>query len=580
MVGGFQTEKRKSQWDDDNDGRCPLCQSKDTRPHRLLECEGFKPIRDQFPKVLHDLQNDKSDWIYLPLAVEPNMVTILQFFLEKIKNPLIPALLGGSQHTLKFYTDGGAIHPRCPRARIASWAVIQDVSETQEQRERQYNTLSADQTHFPLFKTSAVGLVQGHQTVARGELTALLVAVKIALKADGKPDAIFVTDASYVCNVIALICSGDFHKLLHKLPNSDIILELADFWDPNRFFVHKIKSHRNFSSAKDWRDLWDILGNFCADHAATATLQAIPHAIRDLSDRIEKVLNDEENKLTKCVKFLPIFNQARTQAIAAKEKEKKDHNRNLNLPKKPPERQIGRFDTEAMGPEAFDLMIAFDPPGYNAIGVQQHDDEIFQLCLQGAHLGRTFYHWAQLLKWPSDLEQSDRLDWGMSWLELLFSFYITTGYCVPIRKEGVGAKSVYVPYHGNEALLLPNSKRAASLQILSFHNLIQNMLSIQDQPVFPDFRESKCKSLQRFGHVCAVAGVPRRPIIPNQKQTLEAVQVLLHSLHGSAALHTSIFVREVVPTLQCDTFPEKSAKDRFNLYMQLMKRKRKQQRNN
>ena len=168
----------------------------------------------------------------------------------------------------------------------------------------------------------------------------------------------------------------------------------------------------------------------------------------------------------------------------------------------------------------------------------------------------------------------------MSWLELLFNFYITTGYGMPIRKEGVGAKSIYVPYHGSEALLLPNSKRAASLQILTFRNLIQNMLSIQDQPVFPDFRECKCKSLQRFGHVCAVAGVPRRPVIPNQQQTLEAVQVYLHSLHGSAALHKPIFVREVVPTLQCDAFPEKSSKDRFNLYMQHMKKLRKQRRDN
>ena len=580
MVGGFQTEKRKSQWDEDNDGTCPFCQSDDTRPHRLLECAVFQHIRDQFPNVLRDLHNDRHNWIYLPLAIEPSMVTILQNFLEKVKTPLIPALFGGERDTLRFYTDGGAIHPRCPRARIASWAVVQDVSETPLQRQRQYATISAEQKQFPLFKTSAVGLVQGNQTVSRGELTALLVAVKIALKADGFPEVIFVTDASYVCKVLDMIGSGDFQKFLHKLPNSDIILELADLWDPNRFFIQKIKSHRDFSSARDWMDLWDILGNFCADQAATATLQSIPTTIRDLSQRIETAMSDEEKRLSECLMFLANFNQARTQSILAKKKEKKDHNRNLNVPRKPPERRIGHFDTEAMGPEAFELMFAFNPPGYRAIQVQQHENDIFQMCLQGAHLGKTFYHWAQLIMWPPDLDQHDKLDWGMSWLELIFNFYITTGYCMPIRKEGVGAKSIYVPYHGSEALLLPNSKRAASLQILTFRNLIQNMLSIQDQPVFPDFRECKCKSLQRFGHVCAVAGVPIRPVIPNQQQTLEAVQVYLHSLHGSAALHKPIFVREVVPTLQCDAFPEKSSKDRFNLYMQHMKKLRKQRRDN
>ena len=99
MVGGFQTEKRKAHWDDTNDGKCPFCQCDDTRPHRLLECEEFKPIREQFPKVLLDLQHDKSDWVYLPLAIEPSMVTILQNFLEKVKNPVIPSVLGGNRNT-------------------------------------------------------------------------------------------------------------------------------------------------------------------------------------------------------------------------------------------------------------------------------------------------------------------------------------------------------------------------------------------------------------------------------------------------------------------------------------------------
>ena len=144
-----------------------------------------------------------------------------------------------------------------------------------KERERQYDTLSADQSHFPLFKTSAVGLVQGHQTVARGELTALLVLFKIAIehpiKADGKPDAIFVTDASYVRNVIALICSGDFHKLSHKLPNSDIILELAGLSIPTDFSFKRSKVTEAFPVRK--------IGETCGIFLATF-VQIMPQQLR------------------------------------------------------------------------------------------------------------------------------------------------------------------------------------------------------------------------------------------------------------------------------------------------------------
>ena len=38
VVGGFQTEQRKSNWDADTKGECVFCGQADTRQHRLLEC--------------------------------------------------------------------------------------------------------------------------------------------------------------------------------------------------------------------------------------------------------------------------------------------------------------------------------------------------------------------------------------------------------------------------------------------------------------------------------------------------------------------------------------------------------------
>ena len=147
---------------------------------------------------------------------------------------------------------------------------------------------------------------------------------------------------------------------------------------------------------------------------------------------------------------------------------------------------------------------------------------------------------------------------------------------MPIRTEGAAAKSVYVAYDSDEAALLPKNKKTAALQILTFRNLLQNLLTIQDQQFFPNFKESRCRSLQRLGHPSPVAGVPRRPVIPRQAETIVAVQQYLYSLQGSAALHNGIFLKDVQPTLSFTTIPEHNPQYRYNRYSQYMRRLRKQ----
>ena len=131
--------------------------------------------------------------------------------------------------------------------------------------------------------------------------------------------------------------------------------------------------------------------------------------------------------------------------------------------------------------EAVDFALRCAPAGYSTLATFEVHDEVFASCLQGESVGKAFFLWAQQLQWPTKYiwrPWSLSSDWGMSWLELVFTFYITTGYNIPIRSQGSGAKSVYIPYNGEEAVLLPKSKRASSLQILSFRNVLQNLLTI------------------------------------------------------------------------------------------------------
>ena len=155
----------------------------------------------------------------------------------------------------------------------------------------------------------ALGLVYGDQTVARGELIALLTATKVARLYEPPRHAVFVTDAMYVCNVVNMICGGTWMHVLHRLPNCDLIAELATIWDRNRFSLRKVKSHRPFDSASNFEDLWMIAGNFCADLSATAAFKTVPADMRKVADEIAGHVLDEEKRLQSVLTYIAAFNK-------------------------------------------------------------------------------------------------------------------------------------------------------------------------------------------------------------------------------------------------------------------------------
>jgi hypothetical protein len=190
------------------------------------------------------------------------MCLLLRAYLKLIKPPIIPMPVHGDGQELRFFTDGGAINPTSGWARIATWSVVQDISVSQDQRFDVSGYFLGPQPKFPCFKVAALGVVHGEQTVSRGELLALVTAARIACKHEPPMLTEFVTDASYVCNIVRLVESGFWRHIAHKLPNVDIIKDLADIWRNDLFFVTKVKSHRSFSDVRDHDDLWYIAATF------------------------------------------------------------------------------------------------------------------------------------------------------------------------------------------------------------------------------------------------------------------------------------------------------------------------------
>ena len=183
---------------------------------------------------------------------------------------------------MTFYTDGGALWPTFPEARVASWSVVQDTSSSAFSKEVSAQVALAHPTVFPCFKVVALGPVTGAQTAGRGELYAMVYAVKSACRLPVDKHVRFVTDSQYVVSIITKIQTSGMAWVTYKTLHADLIEELYRFWDMQRFYVFKIKSHQKPEAAKSFPQLWDILGNACADKGATAALHNLPSSVLQL----------------------------------------------------------------------------------------------------------------------------------------------------------------------------------------------------------------------------------------------------------------------------------------------------------
>eukprot|EP00435_Cladocopium_sp_Y103_P060985 s320_g22.t1 len=526
IVGGFQTNSQKARWDENTKDECELCGESDTREHRLLHCAPLQEVRQESNEACETLRETRKEWLYMPMPRLHDQVTLLSTFLQTVRPPETVAPRNCDLTFMRFYTDGGAKYPTLPDARIATWAVVQDVSVNESHLRKTADFLFLEPPQFPLFYVAAVGIVPGEQTVARAELFAVVTAAKKVHMCDPIPQTEFVTDAAYVCRVVDVIESGLFQPYLHKFANGDLVQELANLWRKDRFRMTKVKSHRSFDSAKDLMDLWHIAGNMCADNAATAAYRAIPSDVRKLADDIFAHSQREELMLHNHFQFLCKFNRCRCQILDAKKADKPVDN--CLVPRRDLAQQGGLFDQRLMGLDACNALAEFSPENYVHRPSVHVEDDIFHCCLQGANIAKTFKSWCELLRWPSDLvheyDGKSKGDWGISWFELLVSFYLSTGLRCPIKTGGAGALTDYIAYDHDSAKLLPDSKRSVALQILCFRNLWQNVATIlQFDVAFVAGEDVQGRSLEDVQQLTKEAALPvtidfEVPVVVKEKQ--------------------------------------------------------------
>ena len=567
MVGGFQTEGQKTKWAEDSDGCCPLCEAKDCHKHYLLECPVLEASRKGHEEAIEILENQRPEWVYFPIARRHPRISEMEVFNSSIPKPSPPENPVGNRSHRIFYTDGGCTYPTDRYARMSSWSIVEVFHDEVEQEQH----LAEDQ--IPIFRSVGLGLVSGKQTASRGELMALDLTIQSIIFDEVCESADIFVDAQYLLNLTCRMDTSKVDDWSFRAPNSDLITSIFQNWKKKKINLHKVKSHRSTCEAETQNELWQIAGNNMADMGATASLARIPTCIKELAESIDKFHKKELDMLQKVLKYMVAVNACRVQKLSESRiaKKAKEDAEAENL--------IGRLMPPKLnGDDAIDFLCDFHVSEYSCLPHQIIDEQCFHACFQGANIAKALSIWCSTLKWPVNIcDQADyrrKDDWGISWLELFFNFCLCTRRFFPIRIEGRKKDSVYIDFHSDEALLNFGKKRAANMQTLCMERLIRALEKLQQCTLFPTFKSNQCKSLMRFGYAGKHTGIPCRPVMNKQTETMEWVRKFMVKARSEGHLGQTPVLPNGQAIIDFPSLIEKKPNERWAIYFQIKGKQR------
>ena len=186
-------------------------------------------VRAEFSHACSTLRDVRPEWVYMLIARVHDQLAALRAFIMSVKPPEVIAPRNCDTPSLRFFTDCAAKYPKSASARIATWAVVQDTTFSEDQIRSAADFLFLTPPKFRKFHVTALGIVPGEQAVARAEFCAIVHAAWQVSMCEPIPRTEFVTDASYACHVIKIVESGSFQHVLHKFSKTVKGLVLRPF---------------------------------------------------------------------------------------------------------------------------------------------------------------------------------------------------------------------------------------------------------------------------------------------------------------------------------------------------------------
>ena len=500
ISSAYQTAIQQKAWDPTIDGTCKHCGQPDTKHHRIFTCDALAEVRQSYSQLLSDLGEHDSVWHDLPvLFSQPE-----EEFIATLHYTQKPAMcsedtlsqLNNLGHRVQCYTDGSCMFPASITTRFAAHAIIIDLCPDDDTRRfeavRWLTTKQIPSTLMPLHLTR----LPGRQVIHRAELYALVQVCENLHHAQVFSDSSYVITAFHRCQETLCVHHLEVHD------NADLLIRLWYALQNGDHIVSKIKAHNDPAAERDSLQRYRMLGNQKAnDMAIWANLHLHPAFVKELN-AFHCAVRSNQDQLREFYKLQLELNCVRAKLEAAGQKDR------------PPQVVSTQHRLSALQQlQQWDIQEPWTWPTPSM--------DLSRESVWGPTMTSKLLQWLQQLRWPSNQNAPD--EFGVTWLELACSFWMTVGCFIPVKRQDQRGVWRVIPIDSYATAMLHQVKFSEQAKMLS--QWIDQVGDLIDTKIIPAYPRGLVRSLYTIGSGIQSSGVQVRPSFPWQEQVVTTLHL-------------------------------------------------------
>lgn len=498
----FQLPDQQQHWSSETKTTCPFCPAEDSKVHRLLECPIGNEIRENYSELVDDLIATESSLpIFTVLHVnhDSELLDLAQYqhgygvFNAAVQKMIVDFQVRSLP--INWYTDGSCQYPHLVTCRYASYSIIFDACQSDEERVAMASLYRSSKLIPPTLLVACANRVFGEQDILRAELLAIANIIRHF------GIGCIYTDSATAIHYFNRFLGADRISQISDLEHFDIFARLWPLKEDLQVCFAKIKAHTDLSQVAN-NELYQFLGNQVADDTAVESChKLLPDFAKHLKKRAEQTLIDRERLHQVYTMQLQLFDL-----------------RSKTLRQQQCFSQGTRVHAQPEIVDAFLQWYIEEPVKFSG----PWDTTELQSCAWGVDNATRTLDWLQQIQWPNHSLGPMGQSTGITWAEMALSWMFYNKRFLPLRrKDQFGIERVV------QAGTFADAKEwGASLSEFGSNcqHLLEHVQSLVVQQIMPKLATGKCSSCYILGFKKFYQGIKMRPVVPFQSELITLLQ--------------------------------------------------------
>ena len=517
IAGAFQTREQQSKWNPDVENTCVYCgEEGDDRPHRNFRCHAFADVRHEHAAFLETLQEINPHLVELPVIHLHPHWEFHDALLFSMPDAIVPQHMVHTIQSLQlprlnFYTDGSCRFPTFPETCYSAFAVIADLSYSDEQRRDLATTFQLTGAMPVTLQKLIVGRTKGRQQIHRAELSAIIAVFRAF------DECVVHTDSAMAIHLVQLCRTASSLAELAMHDDFDLLEALFPILSPHKQVV-KVKAHQKLADIKDSLHRYYALGNDLADTVANSACTLF---------------------LPEVVEQLDFFHE---DLVAQREQTHRFYQFNLDL-QVARARAQGEPDPDSVTiavnhANVFTLLttwkveVCWPKPSFIQDAEVRH-------CVLGFQWAVAMLQWLENCRWPIEPISDDP---GISWAEIALVLAMRQQQWLPIKRLRGNKHMIMQPFTLKD---IHDMNLQFSEQATMAYTLMGQVRGLVAHDVIPNYcAYGKTKSLYLQGGNSWTTGITTRPEFGEQTEMFQIMRKYLMKHSGQLQHLPDVFIND------------------------------------